>query len=59
MLMLCGLQLIQKNLLVNNNLEIEYPDLSGIKLSFSIAVKSQILSLRKIWKSKAGSNTAE
>lgn len=38
---MCGLQLIQKNLLVNNTIEMEYSDLTGMTSSFSIALKSQ------------------
>lgn len=38
---MCGLQLIQKDLLVNNTVEMEYLDLTGIMSSFSICMKSQ------------------
>lgn len=39
---MCGLQLIQKYLLVNNYLEMEYQDMTDIISStFSIAVQSQ------------------
>lgn len=37
---MCGMQLIQKDLL-NNTREMEYSDLTGIMSSFSIALKSQ------------------
>lgn len=44
---MCGLQLIQKHLLVNNNLEMEYRDLTDITSSFSTAVKSQASVLKE------------
>ena len=44
---MCGLQLIQKDLLVSSKLEMEYPDLTGITFSFSVAMKSQGLVLKE------------
>lgn len=38
---------VQKDLLVNNNLEMEYPDLIDITSSFSVAMKNQGLFLKE------------